>query len=273
MNRFHNLALSLLTSEAQTYATSEPTAEELIAASGSVTRLKVAKSPKKLSKLALVKLAKLAADEAKATPRVIPSWVELSEPLPEKGTISARQYLKACVNAGVKVVKVNELDEKSNTFVTKIVERTHKNLKREEEIRAIAAYIGYNVELSHGANLMLADDTAEKEVQDSIRPGRRAVFSGHSSMSLAGFIMGMPNDRQKKLDNLMARRRLSVDALAEADGVACAAYTQEPAFIDEEDHSKGTFLCACCCERHARTEIESHRIAQIDRDLSELMGN
>lgn len=140
--------------------------------------------------IAKIKPAKAKVEKAPANNAVKPS-VETTEgpkvsPLPEKGTLDAKGFLLA----------------------------SRRAKSRDESIAAIAAYIGYNQNESFGTNDSAARMQAKREM-NPIAPAKEEYRrNGQSpSNSVVGYIAGVPNHRQRQLQDLLARERMAVEEM------------------------------------------------------------
>jgi hypothetical protein len=108
--------------------------------------------------------------------------------LPDSGTLDAKGFLKACNKAKV---------------------------TRDELIVAIAAYIGFDRNESFGFNDSKARTQAKRElnpltISAAKEPHKR---NGAPSTSVAGYVKGMPDYTYRKLQDLLGRETLAVEAM------------------------------------------------------------
>jgi hypothetical protein len=147
--------------------------------------------PRKASKLAAVKAAKVEAAEA-ATHLVTP---ETQKPvtvieLPAVGTLDARAFLVAMRRA----------------------------TNRDECIKAIAGYCGYDRLGDHGAQDLAARMKAQRELRGAPKALAAPVHTGQ--VSLKGYVHGMPDGVAVKMGDLLGRERLSAETLADHERIA-----------------------------------------------------
>jgi hypothetical protein len=179
--------------------------------------------PNKPSKLALVKAAAVDAAEVEATERSThdprPAMVVLD--LPKVGTLDARAFLIAMRGAKT----------------------------RDEQIKAIAGYCGYDRHGDHGSQ----DLSSRMKAQRELRGIKAAPLPIHSAApSGKGYVHGMPDMMATKVQDLLGRERLSAEALADNERIAANEETD-----------------AATRHYHAQLAIvETARLAQIRADLA-----
>jgi len=161
-----------------------------------VSRIVTRNAPKaaKASKLAAVKAAKVEADEVESKesgsndPR--PPMVIIE--LPAVGTLDARAFLIAMRRATT----------------------------RDEQIKAIAGYCGYDRHSDHGSQ----DLSSRMKAQRELRGIKAAPLPIHSAApSGKGYVHGMPDAMATKVQDLLGRERLSAEALADNERTAADA--------------------------------------------------
>lgn len=112
--------------------------------------------------------------------------------LPLPGTLDAKRFLIALRKAGDRV----------------------------EQIRAIAGYVGYNTADSYGTQEYAARSKAQREIKP-------AVVMAKPEVSSRGYVAGMPDNRSKKLADLMGRERVVSGKIAEQEQHAREAVSKE----------------------------------------------
>lgn len=156
-------------------------------------------------------------------------------------TLDAPAYMVALREAGYRV------DATGKRFFD-------HNSQRDDLIKAIDAYIGYDSRKDFASQELNARSQAARE----IRKARGELFHGPdrheirmAQASLSGYVAGMPDNRTKDLANLEARERLAVNTLIEQEHLAMTATT---------DQEKGKAL--------AMAQVERERLISIRRDLA-----
>lgn len=202
----------------------------------------VSKTP---AKPKAVKAAPISATVKAANPsahEVKPSNVT-TEPLPQPKTISAWQFLAIAAS-----YNVSWTDSVTPTRHT----TPKKGASREEMIRAIAAYCGWNPALDFGTQ----DKNARRQAQSEVNPalGIQPVKAS-PSLTIAGLVAGMPDHRQKRHADLKGRERLAVDTIVEHEKASSLATT---------DQDRATF--------EALAQVERERLVQIRADLAREFG-
>lgn len=157
-----------------------------------------------------------------------------SMPLPEKGTLGATGFLKAMRGAGVRKGKLDP------------------SAKRDDEVRAIAAYIGYDSRVLHGAQEVSARMAAQRELAP-IKVNKDEVWhrNGTADNSVAGYVAGKVDHIARQVADLRAREVSAADSLC----------THRNVFMDFtkslDDRATAQLLI----------KLEEERIAQIRKDL------
>jgi hypothetical protein len=100
---------------------------------------------------------------------------------------------------------------------------TAKN--RDEQIAALAAYIGYD----HTAPFGVQDSAAADQAKQAIKPvaAGKTPFSRGSFASVQGFVAGQPDHAERSYQNLLARERLAVNTMLDHEKAAREAKTAE----------------------------------------------
>jgi hypothetical protein len=160
----------------------------------------------------------------------------VSEPLPNKGMISAEEFLKGLSVCG------KRLNDKG------ILVYQGDIVKRNDEMRLVSSYLGWSREL-HGVQL----ENARRVAQLAIKPVKALNVSHRgASASLSGFISGMPDNQQKLVQDLLAREQLSAKAIVDYENAI------DNSQVNSAKHilSKGLLI------------VEKERLIQIRKDLS-----
>jgi hypothetical protein len=160
-----------------------------------------------------------------------------SEPLPKAGSLEAAGFLKAMRNAGVRKGKLD------------------MSVKREDEQRAIAAYIGYNEAELHGPQEVSARMRAQREL-NPITVNKDEVWhrNGTASNSVAGYVAGTYDATAKAVANLKAQEVIAAENLCAHRNVLM-------------DNSKSLDERATAS---LLVKLEEERLTQIRKDLAAL---
>lgn len=124
--------------------------------------------------------------------------------MPTKGTINARDFLKAMLNAG------RRTDEHGMRF-------TDPQEVRNDKIQAIAAFVGYDTRRDFGGQEIDATASAQREIRGYKATGPTREEQRAASRTLSGFVAGMPQPSQRLLLNLQAREQSTVAAMLAAE--------------------------------------------------------
>lgn len=171
-----------------------------------VVNLPSSKAPK-ASKVKAPKASKGEPIPAKSTAlAVMPS--NLAGP----GTLDAKSFLLAFRDAGKR-------SKQETNLVTGEVYTRHfhdASMVREDTIKAIHAYCGYDPAGDFGAQDNAARSKAQRELRGGVNPEAAHRRGGASvAPSITGYIAGMPDHAAKHLANLTAQERLSVEKVCE----------------------------------------------------------
>jgi hypothetical protein len=116
----------------------------------------------------------------------------VSDPLPSKGTLTAKEFIKA---------------------------RNHAK-DRDAHIAAIAGYIGYDV----GTPFGVQDSEAIRVAKLELNPAKAGIaFTRGATVSVGGFVKGAADHKARHIQNLKARETLAVDTLIAHNAAANAA--------------------------------------------------
>lgn len=118
----------------------------------------------------------------------------ISMPLPEKGTLEAEGFLKAMRSAGVRKGKMEPI------------------MKREDEIRAIASYCGYDHSLLHGAQEVAARMQAQRDLKPIVA-GAEYKRNGSPLVSGEGYVAGLFDAKARTIADLKGREVTAAEAL------------------------------------------------------------
>jgi hypothetical protein len=194
------------------------------------------------------KQSKRSADAAPATQKS----AVLPNNLPVVGSLTATQFLLALRDAGKRSV------EAKNEVTGEVYQRPifDASLVREDTIRAIAGYVGYDAAGDYGTQDAMARTRAQSEIRGGVKPVAAHRRGGASvAPTITGFISGMPDHLAKQRADLLARERLAVDTLANhLANVDNPDFVQEPGMPSPE----------------ALAEIERERLRVIRDDLAAL---
>lgn len=133
--------------------------------------------------------------------------------MPERNTLDAKGFLLACRDAGKRSFeKVNEVTGE----VVTIVKRDEGKV-REDLIKAIHAYIGYDTSRDFGSQDNEARAKANREASGRVvTAGPTREEQRSAARSMAGYVKGMPAPAAKLLANLRAREQAAAEAMIDA---------------------------------------------------------
>lgn len=132
----------------------------------------------------------------------------VSAPLPTAGTLEAKGFVLAMRNAG------RRTNEKGVSF-------TDQSKVREDKIRAMAAFGGYDTTGNFGAQELDSLAKANREIKNPPRyTGPTRQEQRQINRSLSGFQAGLPVPIKTVLDNLLAREVVAVEAMLEHEKIA-----------------------------------------------------
>ncbi len=123
--------------------------------------------------------------------------------LPERNTLDAKGFLQAMRDAGKRVSA-----EGKPVF--------QPNEVRNDQIKAIHAYCGYDNRLNFGSQDQAARAKAMRELRGVQVTGPSREEQRNAARSVAGFVAGMPKPSQRILLNLQARERAAAEAMIDA---------------------------------------------------------
>lgn len=119
--------------------------------------------------------------------------------LPERNTLDAAGFLQAMRDAGKR-----KTEEGKPIF--------QPNEVRNDQIKAIHAYCGYDNRQNFGSQ----DQAARSKAQRELRGAPKAAEVTAPSRSVAGYVAGMPQPSHRILLNLQARERAAAEAMIDA---------------------------------------------------------
>lgn len=163
------------------------------------TVAKPAKAPK--GKKGAKKASKDSAPKAQSN-AVLPSN------MPEVGTLNAEQFLLALRDCGKRV------KEDTNTVTGVVTQRPifDASMVREDSIKAIHAYCGYDAALNFGEQDASARQKAQRELRGGVTPAAAHRRGGASvAPSIQGYVAGAPDHAAKRKADLEARERHAVN--------------------------------------------------------------
>lgn len=200
--------------------------------------LPTAEHPKTGQALAKVKRYKNA-----ALPTNHRKLTSLSVVIPPVGTYDAKGFMVAMRQAGK---RLND-QGKSYTLATEI---------RNDEIKAIAGYCGYDSRLSHGSQDASARSKASRELSGRPIAGMLRADQKAMARTLQGFVAGCPDNVLRQIRNLEARERGAAEAMIQHN------HDAEDLERSADDRVISMQLAA----------VEGERLTQIRADLDALQS-
>ncbi len=122
----------------------------------------------------------------------------VTAPLSLAGTLDAKGFILAMRNAG------------KRPNAAGVMTRDQSKV-REDEIQAIAAYVGYDIGGNFGSQEQAARAKANRELSKVPIQGPTREEQRNASKSWAGYVHGMPDNQQRRLANLQARETEAVE--------------------------------------------------------------
>lgn len=183
------------------------------------------------------------APKARKTPKASKSDVKpltaavMPSNMPEKGTLNAREFLLAFRDSGKRQVEGKTL--------------FHPNLVRDDIIRAMAGYVGYDPTGDFGTQDQAARSKAQLELKPIVGEEYKRV---KVAQSIGGFVSGIPDNRDKRTQDLLAREAIAVDELSRYQ------YASEDLSRSETDRDVSATMA----------RLESERIEQIRKDIASM---
>lgn len=123
--------------------------------------------------------------------------------MPERNTLDAKGFLLAMRNAG----------KRPNDKGVMVV---HPNEVRNDQIKAIHAFVGYDNRRDFGSQDTEARAKAQRDLRGYQPVGPSREEERAASRTLQGFVAGMPQPSQKLLANLRAREQSIAEAMIDA---------------------------------------------------------
>jgi hypothetical protein len=155
--------------------------------------------------------------------------------LPMRGTLDASAYMAAVKVAGRRMGEVDPISGVSLPY-------TDQGEVRNDLIKAIAAYIGFDPKGNFGAQDAAARAQAMRDLQIvKVTAGDRKAKAS-AARSLAGYVAGMPDRSAVALANLQAQHAVTVEAIAH--------------FVQADDK--------------VREAVERERLSHIERQMADL---
>lgn len=162
--------------------------------------------------------------------------------MPDRNSLDARGFLDACRTAG------RRLNDKGIPF-------TDPKEIRNDLIKAIHAYCGYDMHGNFGSQEQEARAKAQREIRGYKVSGPTREELRSAARSAAGFVAGLPDHKVRALANLRAREVAAVEAMLD----------HEKAAHDSKRPTADRLLS------QGLADVERDRIASIRRDI-EAMG-
>jgi hypothetical protein len=226
MNSSHDISADIIAQLIASYQQPElPTS--------SVKMVKVSGAPtKKMGKLAIAKAAKEVAQQttserAEGDCRVQQAVV-VSIPLPPCGTFTAKEYIVGMRRA----------------------------VNRNDRIRFIAGYTGFDTTLSYSANELNANMSAKRTLYGAVVALPRPVHSAPTAATLSGYVAGCHDAAAKKKADLQGRAVYTAEAMIDYNKQALEA-------LDRNDQANAAHYATMA-------HLEADRLTQIRRDMETL---
>jgi hypothetical protein len=122
--------------------------------------------------------------------------------LPKAGMLDARGFMLAIRKAGRRLNADGKL-------------YTNESEVRNDMIRAIAGYVGYDLGANYGPQELVAKTKAHRELSGKPVTGMTLAEKREASRSMVGFVAGMPDAIAKQVGDLRGREtKLAEDMLA-----------------------------------------------------------
>lgn len=223
---------------------------------------------------ASVKLVKATANKVKAVKPIAPSVATPASNgeatvivVTPKEKLDAKGFLAACREAGYR------LDNNGKRYFS-------KDDLRDDQIKAIDAFIGYDGRKDFASQELAARSQAIREIRkaqgEDLTQGMDRAEKRRVNASLSGYVAGMPDNQSKNLANLEARERLAVETLIEQNAKTATASGSRYVGAEvmarmSEDQKPLTNKEAPDQERAkaaAFAQLETERLIEIRRDLA-----
>lgn len=184
-------------------------------------------------------------------PKTLTSAV-LPSNMPVVGSLTATEFLLAMRAVGKRTVEATN-DVTGEVYQKPIYDNS---LVREDSIRAIAGFIGYDAAGDFGAQDVAARAEAQRQIRGGVQPAAAHRRGGASvAATVVGYIAGNPDHAAKQRADLEGRERLAADAMAEH-----LRNASDPKFVREPGMPEPEVLAA----------IEEERLRVIRKDLGKL---
>lgn len=133
--------------------------------------------------------------------------------LPPKGSLGPHGFLLAMRDAG----KRDFQQHNEVTGTTRTIVKVDVTKVRGDQIQAISAYIGWDPILDFGTQETMARLQANRETSNFKDNGPSLDQRKSAARSLHGFVAGMPDMLQRKVEDLQGRERATVEAILSHD--------------------------------------------------------
>jgi hypothetical protein len=128
--------------------------------------------------------------------------------MPERNSLDAKGYLLAMRTAGKRV------SDKGVPF-------TDPKEVRNDQIKAIHAFVGYDSHGNFGSQEMLATAKANRDLRGvQVVTGPTREEQRAASRSAAGYVAGLPDHKARHLQNLLGQEALEAEAMIEHEKLA-----------------------------------------------------
>jgi hypothetical protein len=122
--------------------------------------------------------------------------------MPERNTLDAKSFLRAMLDAG------KRRNDKGFPY-------TDPKEVRNDQIKAVHAFVGYDTHRDFGSQEIEARAKAQRDLKGYKVTGPTREEQRAASRSMTGFIAGLPDHKARRLQDLMARETAAVDAMLE----------------------------------------------------------
>lgn len=207
--------------------------------------------PSKEAKPKKEKKGKKSAKSESAAPKTLASGV-LPINMPVVGSLNATQFLLALRDCGKRV------KEDTNLVTGEVTMRPifDGSLVREDSIKAIHAFIGYDAALNFGEQDVAARAEAQRQIRGNVIPAQYHRRGGASvAPTVQGYIAGAPDNLAKRKADLEGRERQAVNERLRHEKNA-----MDPNFIAPTGEAAPAVMAA----------LEEERLVAIQKDLDSL---
>jgi hypothetical protein len=184
--------------------------------------------------------------------------------LPEQGTLDPAGFMQAMKDAGKRTVhmmsevvegKTRHYTVPQATDTSHIVTRVEHDKVRDDQIKAIAAFVGYDNRRNFGEQEAAARMLAQRKLGGiDYSKGLSREESHKADLSAKGFVAGLPAPVAAKLADLRGREVIAADAMIGHEKAAA----DENRTADERELSAGM------------VEVERERLKSIRSDIRAL---